>query len=289
MDTFERLGIDPNIPGSSLAHFGIPGMKHGRRRYQNEDGSWTTLGMKERRAREGFGERRRARKEAKAQRKAEQSAERSRQKAERNEVRIQRQKDRAEAIRKRNIKNLTDDELRARISRLKLEQEYRELNKNPILEVAKGFVDSYFKMQERKMTKAERAVKLENERRNSMANLIRAKAEVPKAKADIAKARADEKNAPANKYREKKNLLVAKAKTTIRGAFREAISDKIRAKSKAILNNWQYESLGSKAKRGIKNGIQRGRRIGNRIMKSYTTAMINHRYGASGGYGGSLN
>ena len=42
----------------SLMHWGIPGMKHGRRRYQNEDGTWTRAGLEARRKREGFGERR---------------------------------------------------------------------------------------------------------------------------------------------------------------------------------------------------------------------------------------
>lgn len=62
-----------------LRHFGIPGMKWGVRRYQNEDGSLTPAGL-----------------------------------------------------RRKRVRDMTDDELRAQVNRLKLEDEYRKLNKGAL-------------------------------------------------------------------------------------------------------------------------------------------------------------
>ena len=73
--------------GSYLAHFGIPGMKWGIRRYQNEDGSYTEEG-KQRYGRDG---------------------------------------DDKSTWRKSDAKDLSDDELRRRNNRLQAEQQYKNL------------------------------------------------------------------------------------------------------------------------------------------------------------------
>lgn len=131
---------------SELMHWGIPGMKHGRRRFQNEDGSWTPLGLKERRAREGFGEGREARKAARAERKAIKAEARSARKAARAE-RITAAK---EQRRKNNLKTMTDDELKAKISRMNMEKQYKELSRSPLLDFGMKVVDNYLGYKERK-------------------------------------------------------------------------------------------------------------------------------------------
>jgi len=73
-------------PASELYHFGIPGMMWGRKRYQLGDGTWTEEGLERRRAREGFGGGRQV----------------------------------------TSISDLTDEELKGVIARLKLENEYKQ-------------------------------------------------------------------------------------------------------------------------------------------------------------------
>ena len=63
--TFDEWEKEFSPPESYLMHFRTKGSKNGVRKYQNPDGSWTELGLQERRKREGFGERRIERKAAK--------------------------------------------------------------------------------------------------------------------------------------------------------------------------------------------------------------------------------
>lgn len=80
-----------------LYHWGIFGMKHGQRRYQNSDGTWTEEGLARRRERE----RKALEKQARSARKT------------------------------KRLKEMTDEELRRGIARANLEKEYREATKNP--------------------------------------------------------------------------------------------------------------------------------------------------------------
>lgn len=192
-----------------LMHSGKKGMKHGQRRYQNEDGTWTELGLAERRKREGFGERRAAKKAAKAERKQARKA-----------IRAEARAALAEKRRKRNIKNLTDEELQQRISRLKMEREYKDLNKSPIIETGMKLVNKYLDYKADKDAKAERRYNMETNRINAQANLRRAKAEKQRAIADEARAKADRKRAKSDiidnltfgqgRKNAKKNLIEAK-------------------------------------------------------------------------------
>lgn len=140
--------------GDCLMHFGTKGMKHGRRRYQNEDGTWTETGLAARRKREGFGERRAAKKAAKAAKKAE-----------RKERKATRKAEVAEQRRQKNIKLLTDDELKARIARLELENKYKDLNKNRAVEAGKELLSKYFdykdKAEQRKSDLNKQRIELE--------------------------------------------------------------------------------------------------------------------------------
>ena len=90
MDAFDAWDTE-------LMHWGIFGMKHGQRRYQNPDGTWTQEGLERRRERE----RKALEKQARSSR------------------------------RTKRLKDMTDEELRQGIARANLEKEYREATKNP--------------------------------------------------------------------------------------------------------------------------------------------------------------
>lgn len=195
----------------SLMHWGIPGMKHGRRRYQNEDGTWTRAGLEARRKREGFGERRKERKAAKRLKKAE-----------RIEERTKRRVARAEAKRQSNVKYWTDDELQKKIERLKMEQEYRDLKQNPAIKTGKELVNKYldFKEGQEKRTaelnrqKVELA-RLEVQKIQAKNAVSKAQKEASKAKYEADKAKAEtktakEKRRSGQKYLNKKDYLGAK-------------------------------------------------------------------------------
>lgn len=183
----QLCAVDLSYGQDSLMHFRTKGSKNGVRRYQETDGTWTPLGLKERRAREGWGERRAARKEARAERRAARAAERS---ANFERARQYKQQQ-AEIRRKRNPKNLTDAELKKGIERLKLEQEYRELNRSPLLQTGANLANKYIEYKARKeeaeTRKIERQMQLEKmntDRINAWANLNRAKADRARARAD---------------------------------------------------------------------------------------------------------
>jgi hypothetical protein len=80
---------------NELQHHGIPGMKWGIRRFQNKDGSLTSAGKK---------------------RRADDSD-------------TDENKQKPEPVKKKTIKDMSEDELRARINRLQLEKQYATLMK----------------------------------------------------------------------------------------------------------------------------------------------------------------
>lgn len=94
-----------DTPLDELYHHGVKGMKWGVRRFQNKDGSLTAAGRVRQRLQEAS-DKRKARKEEEARAKAD------------------------KALRKKPISKLTEDEIRARISRLELEKKLVDLEKN---------------------------------------------------------------------------------------------------------------------------------------------------------------
>lgn len=233
------------IDQDSLAHFRTKGSKNGVRRYQNRDGTWTPLGLRERRIREGFGEER-------AQRKAEKKAARAAERSARAERMAKFKAERAEEKRKRNPKNLTDAELKRGIERLKMEQEYRELRQSPLIKVGAKLVEKYMNY---RVSKMEAAQKREDRQFQYIKMRTEAETARVKAKADIAKAKADTATAKANELEVRKGNKAAanKAKlvgaklayrnTTIRGGIGKMLNKKFSA-----LGDYAAEMAKSRAK-----------------------------------------
>lgn len=110
------------IIDGELYHHGIKGMKWGRRRYQNEDGSLTAAGKK--RYSEGGGVFSRWKKDREAQAKAKADAEARRPQT------------------KKSVKDMTDEELATAIRRSQMEQQYRQLNPEQV-SAGKAFVNKF--------------------------------------------------------------------------------------------------------------------------------------------------
>ena len=211
MTTFDswEVGICPY--GDYLMHWGIPGMKHGRRRYQNEDGTWTSVGLAERRKREGFGE---GKKMAKAQKKVAKIEKRQARKAARMEAR----QVRAEKKRLKSLKGLTDEELQKKINRVKMEQEYKELTRSPLVKSGERLVST---IMDYKANKEQRILDLNRQKIDMMrtkADIIKAKEGTKRASAEAKKAGEEAKQA---RYENRGFAARRKAKATLLDSKRE--------------------------------------------------------------------
>lgn len=286
-----------------LMHWGVRGMKHGRRRYQNEDGTWTEAGLEARRKREGFGskeERKAARKEARAQK----SAAKSERKAARTEARKQAMSDWKETRRKNNVKTMTDEELAAKINRLKMETEYREMKKSPLMKAGMKFINDYF---DNKKVQQERAYnehiedkrqKYEMKKMDKQMEQAKIRAEADKARADADKARADadksraetdkidiEKGTRKMKLKnENRNLKLQgkfwRSNNTILGGLRKMANKSLEGTGEAVYTTQTYgaETAGSlrearKYNRAIKKANRyskkNGLKLNNLVAPSY--------------------
>lgn len=217
-----EAGICPS--SDSLMHWGIPGMKHGRRRYQNEDGTWTRAGLEARRKREGFGERRKERKAARKAARAERLAKK----------------------RANDVRYMSDEELRKRIDRLKLEKEYKDMKRSPLIDQGAKLVGKYI---DYKNAQAQREVDL-NRQKIEMARIKSETAkskdrikitanEAKKAKSETAKTKYDVKG--GLKIARKKDLKQVKLdykNSTIRGGIAKRINMALTSGKKQ-----QYEAL----------------------------------------------
>lgn len=172
------------ISEDTLMHWRTKGSKNGVRRYQNTDGSWTPLGIKLRKEREGWGD-------TKKERKAEKRVEKAERKAAKVEAR------RASAVEKtirgktnKGLANLSDDELKRKIERAKLESEYKELTKSPVLKTGEKVVtillNNWDKKEERELTKA----KLDIDRARIAADRARIAGDVVRSKQQTKQERA---------------------------------------------------------------------------------------------------
>lgn len=167
------------LPGDYLTHFRTRGSKNGVRRYQQEDGTWTPLGLKLRKEREGWGE---TRKERRAERRVQQAEKR----VARKEKRLAKQETARNRLKKKanDIKDLTDNELRQKIARAKMEQEYRELTKSPVLKAGEKIVSSILKSRENKEARELAKNQAEVEKMKAEADKLRAKADIVRSRGD---------------------------------------------------------------------------------------------------------
>ena len=220
-----------------LMHFRTKGSKNGVRRYQTESGEWTPLGLKERKAREGWGQ---SRKERRAEKRVA-KAERRVAKAEKRTAKIQARQQRMAAHKAKRNKNdlsgLSDEELRKRIERVKMEQEYKELTRSPLLKNGEKLVTSILEAKARKADREDARAKLELDNNRVKADIIRARESTKKARAEADKAKEDRKKMKqdrkaglgaerAAKLQEAKTAYRA---TTLRGGIIKRLNTKMNA------------------------------------------------------------
>lgn len=250
-----------DTPQNSLMHFRTKGSKNGVRRFQNEDGTWTPLGLRERKEREGWGDEGASRKERKAQR---QLARAERHQA-RRQARAEAREAAAERRRKNSLKGLTDAELQQKINRLKMEQEYKELSKSPLLKVGETLVKTYFEAKEKQIAREEKKAQMENNRINAKANLAKAKAQQAEAKNEFISqiTGASRKKAKA----ELKKVKNEERKNTVRGAISSSLGNVIRKEGSRFVKGMSEDSLLMRGGRRIKAARQRGADYVNTLAK----------------------
>lgn len=234
MTTFDSWEVAVRPPEDYLMHFRTKGSKNGVRRFQREDGTWTELGLEERREREGWGDG-----ESKKARKLEKKIARAEKKQARKEARAKRQFERSEEKRKRSLKGLTDEEMKQKLARAKMEAEYRDLTKKTsLIETGAKMVSRYLEYRTKREENAleNNRQKLEMERfktqqiqarentKQSKNKISTMKYESKKAEQEAKKQEQQTKEAQINR---KKNLLDAKREYknyTIRGGIARAIN-----------------------------------------------------------------
>lgn len=218
-----------DTPQNSLMHFRTKGSKNGVRRFQNEDGTWTPLGLRERKEREGWGDEGTSRKERKAQR---QLARAERHQA-RRQARAEAREAAAERRRKNSLKGMTDAELQQKINRLKMEQEYKELSKSPLLKTGEKMVASILeyqgKKEQREIDRNKQKIEMERlkvERTKAIESTKQAREEAAKAKSEYKKAKTDsaKKQASANLVNQKTQAKRFVADYTVRGGIRKRLN-----------------------------------------------------------------
>ena len=225
------------LSGNELMHFRTKGSKNGVRRYQNEDGSWTPLGLRERREREGWGETRKERKAAKAVAKAEKKAARAEKRAAKLNAKSEAKAALKTKLKKKDLSGLSDEELKKKIERVKMEQEYKELTRSPVLKAGEKIINTYLEMQANKANREEAKAKRELDSNRIKADVIKAKeatkkaqAEAQSAKMAMKKVKQDRKAGLATERETK--LIQAKIgykATTIRGGIAKRINQKLSA------------------------------------------------------------
>ena len=253
------------LPGDELMHFRTKGSKNGVRRFQQEDGTWTPLGLKERKAREGWGDgddRPKNKKEKKAISQAEKAAKRlarSEKKFNRQQKFEQWRNNRKNAMenryKNRQLRNVSDEELEKRIARIKMEREYKELMKNPAVDLGERAVKAYLGYRKEKAARKEREAKMQKDMLDAKARLITAQAD----KAFAAK-RGNIKARKLSAKAEREKVKNETRKHTVRGAIQQVTHDILAKRGQNYVKKVDktYGEL-------VKNG---GKRVNNIITRS---------------------
>lgn len=239
----QLFGGYPRLGESCLAHSRTRGSKNGVRRYQTASGEWTPLGLQRRREREGWGEGRRA---ARAAKKAERAAARNA----KRKAYEERKEQARESKHKNNLKTMTDEELKARIARLKMEQEYKELSKSPLLKAGETLVKTYFEAKDKKIAREEKKAQMENNWLNAKANLAKAKAQKAEARNEFISqiTGTSRKKAKA----ELKKVKNEERKKTVRGAISDSLGNIIRKVGNRTVKGMSDTTLASRGKAKVK-------------------------------------
>lgn len=190
----------PSSPISDdvLMHFRTRGSKNGVRRYQQADGTWTPLGLKLRKEREGWGE---TRKERRAEKKVARAEKKAASTARRIERKEQRQANKKQRM---TLDNISDAELRRKIERAKMVNEYKELTKSPVLKSAEKAVSSIMSYMDKRGDRKWEREKMELERDRMAVDRARIEADKVRSKEQTkaAKERAREAEANAEKVKQ---------------------------------------------------------------------------------------
>ena len=248
--------------GDELMHFRTKGSKNGVRRYQTESGEWTPLGLKERKAREGWGDSKRAsraeKKAAKLSRKIEKRENRKARVAAAKQAVIQKRAS-------KNLKGVSDEELQRRINRIKKEIEYKELTRSPILKAGEKMVTSYLQGKEKKLERKMKMADLIVRQQEAKQKTIAAKSALTQNRGNII----DNLMRGANYKRAKTQLINAKADKTVRGAVRQAIGNVIKKEGERIVGEMGSQSLVMRGGRKIKRTVEKGREKTVDALKKY--------------------
>ena len=280
------------LSGNELMHFRTKGSKNGVRRYQNADGTWTPLGLKERREREGWGDEKvimRPRAERKADRaaaKEKRQAVRSERKAQRAAVKQERRNLLQQNRKKNDLSELSDAELKRRIERVKMEQEYKELTKSPLVKTGETLVMNYLA---NRAVKAERAYQNKQESIKYARDMLKLKEETKQKElqlksdekryaADQARAEADKQRALTDKVdiekgtramklkNERKNLKLQGKRfvsdNTIRGGLKKGANAVLSARGEGRAERIKERSFVSGILRGKKRVDKYNRKLG---------------------------
>ena len=242
MTSFDSWEDRIRPPEDYLMHFRTKGSKNGVRRFQNEDGTWTEAGLEARRKREGFGERRKARKEARKAAREERIAKR----------------------RANNVKYMSDEEIQKRIARLKLEKEYKDLNKNPAIELGKSLVKAYLESKDRKEKREMDKANLIIRDRESIAKVINAKAARINAKNEVL----DNVTHGKGYMKAKKELIDSKADKTIGGAIKKAINGIITKEGRNIVKDMPDHSIIVSGAKKTKNAVKKSNEFVKDVAKT---------------------
>lgn len=238
MMNFDSWEAAARPPEDYLMHFRTRGSKNGVRRYQNPDGSWTELGLRERRVREGWGDSKKERRAERAVAKAERRLARSEKRAARKEARAQKQFEKAEKKRKSKLSGLTDEEMKAKLERARMEHEYKELTQNKsLLEAGANAVSKYLEYKDNKAKRIMDMNRMKVDMARAKADVVRAKEGTKRAKEEAKKAMEERRKTEADvkgglRLERKKDLIKQKEEYknyTIRGGISKRINAKLSA------------------------------------------------------------